>query len=58
MAAMPAAIGTSMASYRSYPRIVGVCWFNVNDTTAKTDFCIGSSSTSLAAFKAAVATGY
>jgi beta-mannanase len=42
----------------SYPRITGVCWFNVNDTTAKTDFRVESSSASLAAFKAAMAAGY
>jgi hypothetical protein len=41
-----------------YPRITGVCWFNVNDTTANTDWRIDSSPASLAAFNAAVGAGY
>jgi hypothetical protein len=38
----------------TYPRIAGVCWFNVNDTTANTDWRIDSSPGSLAAFNAAI----
>lgn len=37
-----------------YPRIAGVCWFNVNDTSADTDWRIDSSPASLTAFNAAV----
>jgi hypothetical protein len=42
----------------SYPRITGVCWFNVNDTAKSTDFRVESTSSSLAAFKAAMVAGY
>jgi len=38
----------------TYPRINGVCWFNVNDPSANTDWRIDSSPASLAAFNAAV----
>jgi beta-mannanase len=41
-----------------YPRITGVCWFNVNDTAANTDWRIDSSPASLLAFNAAVANPY
>ena len=41
------------ASIKStYTRIVGICWFNVTDGE---DWCIGSSTTSLAAFKSEAA---
>ncbi|HEX9093514.1 MAG TPA: glycosyl hydrolase [Coriobacteriia bacterium] len=47
------------ASLRTtYPRITGVTWFNVNDTTANTDWRIDSSAASLAAFNTAVGTAY
>lgn len=41
-----------------YPRIAGVCWFNVNDPSANTDWRIDSSAASLTAFNAAVAQGF
>lgn len=47
------------ASLRTaYPRVAGVCWFNVNDATANTDWRIDSSPASLTAFNAAVGGGY
>lgn len=42
----------------TYPRVAGVCWFNVNDATANTDWRIDSSPASLTAFNAAVGGGY
>jgi hypothetical protein len=42
----------------SFPRITGVCWFNVNDTTANTDWRVDSCPDCLAAFKAVVAAGF
>jgi len=42
----------------SYPRIAGVCWFNVNDTSANTDWRVDSSTASLDAFKLAMASGF
>ena len=42
----------------TYTRIVGVCWFNVNDPSANTDWRIDSSPASLAAFNAAVGSGF
>ncbi len=45
---MFASLGTT------FPRITGIVWFNVNDTTANTDWRIDSSATSLTAFNTAV----
>lgn len=52
-------IADMFASVRTtYPRIGGVCWFNVNDATANTDWRIDSSPACLAAFNAAVGGGF
>ncbi|MDO8964430.1 MAG: glycosyl hydrolase [Coriobacteriia bacterium] len=43
----------------SYPRLTGICWFNVNDlSTTNTDWRVDSSAASLAAFQAGVVNGY
>lgn len=42
-----------------YPRITGVCWFNVNDAaTTNADWRVDSCSASLAAFKSSVSGGF
>jgi len=41
-----------------YPRITGVCWFNVNDPSINADWRVDSTATTLDAFKGVVARGF